>query len=247
MADFAFEKSLGKYAANYDKLLEKSLQQIDKEIYKILNDASGMSRKSALPYLMANRKRIIDLLKTSTIKSFSSATSGGYKAAFDESDKAFKSIKGAKFLETDIELFAMVRQSALDELASYAGIDGQRLFDQMVQATLTGNNEALGKTLLSNMTDLKVAQYGDTVVETNLMTFSRTLNGTRALNAGVERYRYAGPGPDKIIRPFCEKILGQEFTIDEINQMDNDQMAVGTVFFTCGGWNCRHRWVPVQG
>jgi hypothetical protein len=246
MADFTFEKSLDGYAANYDKLIEKSLRKIDRDIYLILNNAADMPRKSALPYIMANRKKIIDALKTSTLSAFSSATSGGYKAAFDESDKVFKSIKNAQFLETDIELFTMIRQGAMDEMASYAGIDGQRLFDQMVQATLTGNRTALETVLLSGMTGLSIAKHGATVIETNLMTFSRTLNGTRSLNAGIETYIYSGPGPDKIIRPFCEKILGKTFTIEEINKLDNGQMAQGTVFFTCGGWNCRHRWIPVQ-
>jgi len=244
MADFKFEKSIDGYTAKYDKLLEKVLAQINREIYTIVNNVDGLPRRERMAYLIANRKRIIDLLQTQSTDAFNNSTSGAYKSAIIESDKLFAGIKSIPFVTTDITIFNLIRQNALNEMASYAGMDGQNLFSELVQYTLTGNKKMLEKGLLGNLELSKIVKYGDTIIDTNLMTFSRTVNGTRGLNAGVTTYMYDGPGPDKIIRPFCEEHLGKVYTIEEINAMDNGQ--TGDVFFTCGGWNCRHRWTPVQ-
>jgi len=246
MGKYSFENSIGGYSANYDKLLAKVLQEIDKEIFAIRSQIDRMPDKDALPYLLANRKAVLDRLRAKTATAFNQATAGAYQAAFDASDSLFSDIRsaGVPFLTTDLEVFKLVRQGALDELAYHANQDGQELFNSLLQYNLTGNRNALDRSIAGNLDQLRVAKYGDTLVETNLMTFSRTINGVRAMNAGVDRFLYDGPGPDKIIRPFCAEHLGEEYTLDEINGMDNGQ--TGDVFFTCGGFNCRHRWTPIQ-
>lgn len=59
---------------------------------------------------------------------------------------------------------------------------------------------------------------------------------------------YVGP-LDDATRPFCEEILNSKdlpiYTVEEIQSMDNGQL--GDVFTSCGGYNCRHEWVPISG
>jgi hypothetical protein len=239
----SFEQSIDTYSANYDKLLKKVLSQIDKELFALSVVTNKLSANDRMSYLISNRQKIIDRLRNGTVDSFTTATKGAYAAAFNESDKLYKGIKGIPFLETDLKIFTLVRQGALEEMAYYANIDGQNLFNQLVQYNLTGNKAILEKGLLGNLDELRVAKSGSTIVETNIMTFSRTVNGARGINAGINTYRYDGPD-DIITRPFCKEHIDKTYTLEEINEMDNGQTS--DVFFTGGGWNCRHRWTPIQ-
>ncbi len=59
---------------------------------------------------------------------------------------------------------------------------------------------------------------------------------------GIEKYMYWGPD-DKLTRPFCDQHLGEVHTIEEWKKIDNGQN--GSAATHAGGWNCRHRLVPV--
>lgn len=62
------------------------------------------------------------------------------------------------------------------------------------------------------------------------------------------RYRYAGPPAyDPVIRKFCKHLMqqvtsGVRWTREEIDRMDNGQLP--NVMETCGGYECRHQWIP---
>jgi hypothetical protein len=55
-------------------------------------------------------------------------------------------------------------------------------------------------------------------------------------------YEFSGP-IDRGLRPFCRHLLGRIHTGDEIAAMRNPHGM--EVFWTGGGWGCRHRWLPV--
>lgn len=91
--------------------------------------------------------------------------------------------------------------------------------------------------------------YGNIKTELNTatITFSRTLNAVKDISLGFKKYLYTGP-LDDVTRAFCEEVLTERnppiYTIEEIGDMDNGQ--IGDVWTTCGGYNCRHIWVPVD-
>ena len=78
-------------------------------------------------------------------------------------------------------------------------------------------------------------------MNTGIDSFYRTTNALRGAQAGIERWRYDGPTPERL---FCKDIFQKVFTTDEISEMDNGQ--IGDVFYYGGGYNCRHFWTPVQ-
>jgi hypothetical protein len=81
-----------------------------------------------------------------------------------------------------------------------------------------------------------------TEIRTSMLAFNRTVTAVQAEQAGIERFVYLGPDDD-ITRPFCGELIGQIFTIDEIESMDNGQGL--EVLQYGGGYNCRHQWRPV--
>ena len=57
-------------------------------------------------------------------------------------------------------------------------------------------------------------------------------------------YVYLGPD-DNLTRPFCDSLVERRLLREQIDQLDNDQIA--DVWITRGGYNCRHGWFPLYG
>lgn len=85
--------------------------------------------------------------------------------------------------------------------------------------------------------------HAGTYARTAQMRFSRQVLKAKADELALVYHVYVGPVDSKK-RPFCLNIVGQAFTVEEINDMDNDQ--TGDVFTTGGGFNCRDSWSPVD-
>lgn len=84
-----------------------------------------------------------------------------------------------------------------------------------------------------------------TISNTAAAAYDRAARFHDAAAAGVERFRYAGPPADRL---FCllrlkEAKQGMTFTLDQIRQMTNGQGLPVELY--CGGFNCRHQWLPV--
>lgn len=85
--------------------------------------------------------------------------------------------------------------------------------------------------------------HAGTYARTAHFQASRKLMAAQAKEAGLDRRLYLGP-LDAKTRSFCQGLVGQTFSVDEIEGMDNGQ--TGPVLTDGGGWNCRHEWVPVS-
>lgn len=98
----------------------------------------------------------------------------------------------------------------------------------------------------------RAASFADTA----MMSFWRTVanQGFRKLEfyfPGKLFYQYFGPpSTDRVIRPFCRKLMagteaGTRWTREEIDQMDNGSSLGTPVFKVGGGFRCRHAWMAV--
>lgn len=61
--------------------------------------------------------------------------------------------------------------------------------------------------------------------------------------APEQAFLYVGP-VDRVVREWCLEHMGQVFTRDRIDAMDNGQLP--NPFITAGGYNCRHSWMAVS-
>ncbi len=94
-----------------------------------------------------------------------------------------------------------------------------------------------------------------TIASTGITTFYRTVasRGYEKIEEALApagktlAFTYMGPpAGDRLIRPFCRRLMGQAsggktWSRDQIDRMNNDQLP--DVFTTGGGYNCRHQWV----
>lgn len=110
---------------------------------------------------------------------------------------------------------------------------------------------AIARGLASNLTRAEMANVLErelgkataisrTIVQTASSAFGRANVFHQASDAGVTKFKYSGPGAE---RQFCRMNLGRIYTLDELRKLQNGQGL--PVEYYCGGYNCRHRWLPV--
>lgn len=95
---------------------------------------------------------------------------------------------------------------------------------------------------------LQKLNFEERHINTEIETTKAALNNLKRFKdfAETERedlhLRYEGPEPE---RNFCSIHYNKIYKLEEVKEMIND---FGQPAFTyCGGYNCRHRWVPVFG
>jgi hypothetical protein len=214
--------------------------RLEAEILGFVNEINNQENGAA--YIVSQKVPIRTDYQSAIAELQAESTQGAYSEAMAESKQLFKDagIKTPPLSEDDLILLNAVRDTAFTDLGQQAALDATSIWKSLVSYTVTGNMKSLEEKVLANLESSKVAQHGTTIINTNIDTFYRTVNGVRGTAAGVTRWRYGGPPPE---REFCNGIYKQTFTIEEINLMDNGQL--GDVFFTGGGYNCRHYWIPV--
>jgi hypothetical protein len=95
---------------------------------------------------------------------------------------------------------------------------------------------------VSKVLDISEARVA-TLYDTAVSIYGRQVEAVAAGNEGDTRFLYAGP-VDEATRDFCLEHVGRVLTRDEIDELDNGQIA--NVFLTGGGYNCRHVWMEVS-
>lgn len=83
----------------------------------------------------------------------------------------------------------------------------------------------------------------NTEIDTHKAAFDRLTRIKNLEESGWQFIEYAGPSGT--IRPFCVDHVGRIYSIDEVKKMTN--MFGQPALYYMGGYNCRHRWDPVEG
>nr|AKH47464.1 hypothetical protein [uncultured marine virus] len=117
---------------------------------------------------------------------------------------------------------------------------GNTVKNEVAKGILTGAGRSEIARAITGST-LSPAQL-ETLINTGLSTFSRTINTAMQNELPVEtKYRYEGPLDEKT-RPICiEMIAAGALTIAEIDSRFPGSRTDG------GGFNCRHGWFAEEG
>lgn len=83
----------------------------------------------------------------------------------------------------------------------------------------------------------------ETELETHKAALDRLVRIKNLEETGWEYLEYAGP--TGTVRPFCVEHIGRVYHIEEVKKMKN--MFGQPALYYQGGYNCRHRWDPVEG
>jgi hypothetical protein len=163
-------------------------------------------------------------------------------------------VPGAAFRTVDVQALDEIIGSNLDAFANVAEQGTDIIRRNLVQAVTSGRdyrdfaNEL--RDFLRGQGDLRdkagagMFRHANTLAQTAMDELGRTMDKQLGENAGVKRFQYVG-GVISTTRPFCRGLNGQILTRSEIDELDNGQTGTGSVFIAGGGWNCRHRWLPI--
>lgn len=118
--------------------------------------------------------------------------------------------------------------------------------------TTGGSYKNLQKQLLQTVNSDKVKRYVGQITNDAIMGYERNYMITIAQDLKMNYYLYQGTEKNST-RPFCQSKVGKFFTADEVKNwadMSWEGKRIGTnqatIFYFVGGYNCRHRLLPVS-
>lgn len=143
------------------------------------------------------------------------------------------------YMMTSTDPVVRRNQRRLEKLFKDTGANKKEIATavEVIRERLSGVNTT------ASLRDLTSQATNETVME-----FDGSVIYSRAVKAGITKYRYAG-GTIDTTRPWCKDHVDETYTEAEINTMWQSSWAgkkSGNPFIVRGGWNCRHFWVPVE-
>ena len=131
-----------------------------------------------------------------------------------------------------------------DEIESLVEIVNTTTDDAVRQKAINRLHAEYGSDRLGN----NLRRYASTYVRDATSQYSRASSIAIAKEAGIEKWEYFGD-TEKDTREFCRNMLGRVMTEDEIREKWSSESwqgkSDGDPFIVCGGYNCKHEWLPV--
>ena len=211
----------------------------------IVSDQINLQRAVDLRAQVAAEFQVFDDAVAEAVNTYSTvgpnvkADFGG-DVAFTDVDASIISQFASDTLDTITGIKAQTVQdiNAAIYSAALAGTEKQEIIDT-VRQLLVGGVDKAGRPL---------ANAAKTIVQTKYMQIDAVMMKTKGDEAGIEKYRYTG-SLIKDSRQWCVDHVGEELTPDQISEWDSQTWqgkSPGPSFVARGGWNCRHRWIPVR-
>lgn len=139
-------------------------------------------------------------------------------------------------------------QRVTESLRSGMQIASQELKKETIEAVEeeiaspgSPSRDAIQERLEDSVDD--AANYAETHARTSISAYDREYRKELADNAGLDHFLYAG-NLQANSRRFCIAHVDGVYTREQISKMQNGQLEPVSTF--CGGYNCRHSWVPVD-
>ena len=123
-------------------------------------------------------------------------------------------------------------------------VDG--LKTEIEALTVSPKSMNLSAKILASKTNHTVGQ-AKTLINTGMAQVQREVY-SEALDSMPEKKNrfavYMGPD-DRVTRPFCDVLVGKAINSKLFPRLKNNQKGASSFTLNCGGWNCRHRLLPV--
>lgn len=137
---------------------------------------------------------------------------------------------------------------AVEQVASIMG-KGASMMEEYLAAAMIGGVRRSDLLLMIQDTMAITVQQVQTAAATAIHALHRQVTVAHAQDAGVTEFAYVGPA-DSVTREWCSHWVGRRATAEEYEataaQWERERQPVPVMVFG-GGWNCRHRFVPVVG
>ena len=151
--------------------------------------------------------------------------------------------------ERSLSILALIEENQVSNILGASDAIAKTVADASLRY---GIGESKLNTIIAEL-EASITTAGRRIVSeavTGASIYDRTIKFEQFTNAGVEKYFYEGPyapgkGPGSN-RPACLATL--EDSRQSTGWTMADIQSSQTPFITCGGYNCRHEWLPfVEG
>jgi hypothetical protein len=241
-----------------EQLLSETIEKLDRKITRLTSrlttTANGrlVSDSINLQSAINMRKNIaknfgpyFDTAKTVTDYRLAQKESGkilkdaGIPLKFTKADNAYvKAFSDDSFKQ----LVALGNQYSADiSKKVYVAVSAGDTLDDLtleIKQLLIGGTDKAGRPMTIHAQTISTTGYQE-VDRTMLLRQSEDIEGVK--------YKYAGSSV-KDTRKWCKDHAGKVFTREEISKWGDrtwQGKKQGDPFITMGGWNCRHRWLPI--
>lgn len=144
-------------------------------------------------------------------------------------------------------------RSTMSELGGMSRLVTAEISKELQKAAITGQSVAKLTKIIEGKID-KLQSHGYAIANTGMAGVDRDVTAQLADALDVEFFTYFG-SRDSRNRIFCKDLLNnihpntkqqhsQYWHISEIKELNNGQHLPTLKY--CGGYNCRHRWLPVS-
>ena len=248
---------------NNEKLLERAIKKLDLRIAtltSVLKTRSGRLTSDAI-----NLRRALSM-RTAIAREFgiyydAAETVTDYKPVLKDVGKVLKDAGISKAItKGDASLISAFSDDAFSEMSGvgqqyaaqiservYTGVVTGDLLEDMtldISQMLVGGTDKAGRPMASHSKTIATTRYQ----EVDSILLDKKTQGIEGI-----KFKYAG-SLIKDSRKWCEKEIakaaeGKLYTKGEIEETWGSAKwqgkKSGPSFITRGGWNCRHRWLPV--
>lgn len=221
------------------------LEKIEAELAGAIKQLYTASSQTDLIDTILLRNNIASILSnTGYYEVVDAYYSEGFQEFVDASYEFYKDAYGMSlsFTEESLQKLTAIKQASENRLLSLSDSLKSDIEQQIIRMQFGGVTGTDALSILSDQISSYMKRYIYTWINTTSIDISTSINQFIAEDAGITKYRYTGV-MDKLNRQFCRNHLNEIHTIEEWQNMQNDQG--GSVWTDRGGWNCRHTFVGV--
>ena len=241
-----------------EKLLKRSIKKLDLRISTLISTLK-VGRTGRLTSDAINLRRAIsmrrDVAREFGIFNDAAETATDFRPVLKDVGKILKDAGIDKAItKADSSLITTFSDDAFSEMSGlgqqyssqistriYTGVLAGDTLDDMlldIEQLLLGGTDRAGKPM---------ANHANTIATTRYMEVDSIILKKKAEEFGIKKFKYAGSLIEDS-RKWCVNHVGKTYTLEEIENWGNSKWQgkkSGDPFVVRGGWNCRHRWIPV--
>lgn len=240
------------------KEIERYQIEYEKELLKVKFDVdSSDNLKGTVKNY--NKAQSLNMARRLGWSSITDSYIDGYNeiSALTRSFHASIGINVAEFNYRDIRVLRAAKLADKTNMLTEGAMLDQLVKKELVNQIALGSSrvdsiDRLSRALLGSvLRDKKqgtLARYANTYLRTSAQGLTRMIDKEIYDELGFDRGRwlYAGTSGDSRIRHFCAARVGKDFTTTEVKKFPAKNKSGLDPWFSPGGWNCRHRMVPVD-
>ena len=240
-----------------EKLLERAIKKLDLRIAtltSVLKTRSGRLTSDAINLRRAISMRR-EIAKEFGIYYDAAETVTDFRPVLKDVGKVLSDAGISKAItKGDASLISAFSDDAFSEMSGlgqqYAAQISERVYTGVVTGDLLEDMTLDISQMLVGGTDKAgrpMVNHAKTISTTRYMEVDSVILRKKSEEAGIKKFKYAG-SLIKDSRKWCVDHVGKIYTLEEIENWESQKWQgkkSGDSFVVRGGWNCRHRWLPV--